>query len=110
MSLLSGIINLAVKTVKLINDKAKFTDIVMHLIATLPSAILNLIAAGKLDNEGKLDEALAELDVRTGSDLGALDVVHDLPPDKEELLFDHLKGIVEILGKNKLGVAGYTEE
>jgi hypothetical protein len=110
MSIFSSIISGIISVVKLVKEKAIFTDIAMNLIVQLPQMILDMIAANKLDTEAKLDEALEELDLRTGMDAGALDVVRNLPADKEEDLFDHLKGIIQILGKHKLKVEGYYIE
>lgn len=106
--MLRGLLNAAIETAKMIKGKASFLDIFMSLMTTLPKAIMDAIGYGKLNSVEKLDEALAELDYRTGLDAGALDLIADLPADKEELLFDHLKGMAEILGKHKLKVPGYV--
>jgi hypothetical protein len=110
MSIFTSIINGVVSVVKMVKDKASFADIAMSLVTQLPQMILDMIQAGKISTVEKLDEALEELDLRTGMDVGALDVVRNLPPDKEEKLFDHLKGIIQILGKHKLKVEGYYTE
>jgi coproporphyrinogen III oxidase-like Fe-S oxidoreductase len=106
MSFLTSIISLVVRTAQAIG-KRKFTDIALDLITSLPKAIIDGIAYGKLDTVEKVDEALAELDLRTGSDEGAMDILRDLPSDKEELLFDHLKEAIRIIAKSKLKVEGY---
>jgi len=110
MSLFTTLIGTVISTVKMVKDKAKFTEIAMELVTKLPGIIMDMISFNKIDNAEKLDEALAEVDLRTGIDDGAIDIVKDLPADKEEALFDHLKGMIEILGKNKLKVEGYYLE
>jgi len=110
MSLLTSALGLIISTVKLVKDKAPFSEIIMSVITTLPKAIMDAITFGKIPNVQKLEEALEELDLRTGIDAGALDVIKDLPPDKEELVFDYIKGIIDILGKNKLKIDGYYQE
>ena len=107
MSLFTSVIGLIIGTVKAVRDKAPFTEILMSIITTLPKAIMDAIAYGKISTIEKLDEALEELDLRTGIETGALDVIRDLPADKEEIVFDALKQMIEVLGKNKLKVEGY---
>jgi len=96
-----------VKVAKSIGKK-KITDIALDIITQLPRVIIDGIAYGQLDTVEKLDEALSELDLRTGSDEGAMDILRDLPPDKEEALFDHLKEMLRIIGRSKLKVEGYN--
>lgn len=107
MSFLNSLIKTVIQTASLVGRKAKFTEIIMQVVTTLPALILDAIAFGKLDNAEKLDEALAVADLRLGEEVGAVDILHDLPPDKEEELSDALLKICEILGKNKLKVEGY---
>jgi len=110
MSLLTSLIDIAVNTVKAVFAKAKFSEILMQLVISLPKAIMDAIQYGKISSVEKLEEALGEFDLRTGSDAGALDIIKDLPADKEEEAMDALRKIVEILGKNKLKVDGYYQE
>jgi len=106
MSLLSTAFSAVIMLIKSIGKK-KISEIALDLITTLPKAIMDAIDYGKLTNVQMLDEALDELDLRTGVDAGAFDIMHDLPADKEEQLFDAMSKCIEIIGKNKLKVAGY---
>ena len=110
MSLLSGVVSLVISTAKAIKGKVKFSEIIVDLMMKLPQAVLDLVRLNKVSSPEKLDEALAELDLRTGTDAGAFDIIRDLPADKEEQLFDHMKGMLDILGKNQLKVPGYFVE
>ena len=106
-SLLSPIINLILITARMIGRKKKFTEIILTVFGKITESVLDLIEFGKLSTKEILDESLTELDLRLGSDPGAIDIVPDLPADKEEELTDHLKEVIRILGYNKLKIAGY---
>ncbi len=106
-SLLSPILNLILITTRMIGRKAKFTEIILTVFGKITESVLDLVKFGKLSTKEMLDESLTELDLRLGSDPGAIDIVPDLPADKEEELTDHLKEVIRILGYNKLKVAGY---
>jgi len=106
-SLLSPIINLVLITARLIGKKAKFTEIILTVFTKITESVMDLLKFGKLSTKEMLDESLTELDLRLGSDPGAIDIDPDLPPDKEEELTDHLKESIRILGYNKLKVPGY---
>lgn len=104
---LTRIIQSVIDVVGLFKSKPSFSDIISKLVATLPAAILDGIAFGHIDSIQKLEEALQALDDFTGTESKALDIIRDLPQDKEEALFDAIKVICDILGKNKLKVEGY---
>ena len=106
-SLLSPIINLVLITARLIWQKKKFTDIILAVFTKITESVMDLLKFGKLSTKEMLDESLTELDLRLGSDPGAIDIDPDLPADKEEELTDHLKEVIRILGYNKLKVEGY---
>jgi hypothetical protein len=109
-SFLNAIIGTVVNLVSLIKGKAKVTDILVELMATLPKAILDAIAFGQITTVEQLDDALLALDARTGTEIGAWDVIRSLPQDKEEKFFDAFRDMIEILGKNKLKVPEYYQE
>ena len=104
---LTRMIQTVINLVGLFKSKPSFSEVITKLIAMLPPAIIDGISYGEIDSVQKLDDALQALDDFTGSEAAALDVIRDLPQDKEEELFDALKTICEILGKNKLKVDGY---
>ena len=106
-SLLSPILNLILITTRMIGRKAKFTEIILTVFGKITESVLDLVKFGKLSTKEMLDESLTELDLRLGSDPGAIDIDPDLPADKEEELTDHLIEVIRILGYNKLKVEGY---
>lgn len=110
MSILSGLLKKAFEVVSMISHKPKFTDVVLSLVGWIPSLISQVGAIGEMDSKEKVDEALQALDDFTGSDPDALDLIRDLPAEKEEALFDHLKEVIRILVYNRLKIAGYYVE
>lgn len=109
MSFLNDVIGTVLKTVQLVGSKANFSTIIMTVASELPKLIVQAIDFGKLNTEQMLDDALQTADLRLGSDFGAIDVLHDLPPDKEEELTDAVLKVCEVLGKNRLKVEGYYQ-
>lgn len=107
MSILTQLLRKAVEIVKLIGGKPKFTDVFMRVVAWIPDLVNQIRGIGDMSTKEKIDEALRSMDDMTGTDEGAVDVIHDLPADKEEELFDHLTEIIRILSYNKLQLAGY---
>jgi hypothetical protein len=103
------IIQFVVSTVQLIKGKPSLTDILTHLMASVPNMIAAVSNFVGSDKKEKFDEALAAIDAYTGIDEGAIDFIRDLPPDKEEEFFDHFNEMVRILGYNKLKIDGYYQ-
>ena len=110
MSLVNSIINAVLAAAKLVGSGQSFSTVILAVIGQLPKLISETITFWSLDDEDKLDEALAEADKRLGSEIGALDIIHDLPDDKEEELTDAMLTIVRILAKSKLGIEGYIRD
>jgi len=107
MGIVSALVGAALSVVKAFTNKPTVTSVFMHIVGLIPNVISQVDQFGDLSTEAKVDDALAAFDKYTGSDEGAIDVVRDLPADKEEELFDHVKGILGIILKNRLKIKGY---
>lgn len=83
----------------------------VELLPTVVSAVLpavdQAIKFQGLDTKEKVDAWIVTLDAATGLDAAALDIVRDLPADKEEQLFDHVLEAARIFAYCKIGVPGY---
>jgi hypothetical protein len=107
MGIVTQLLRKAIEVVKLIGGKPKFTDVFMRVVTWIPELVNQIRSVGEMSTKEKIDEALRSVDDLTGVDDGALDLVRDLPADKEELLFDHLSEVIRILAYNKIKLAGY---
>jgi hypothetical protein len=107
MSILQGLLNVAMTFCKSIIVKPKLTHILMLLVKFIPDVIASVGQIGGMSDKEKVDDALASFDAVTGIDEGAFDLLKDLPPDIEEQFMDHFKEIVRILAYNRLEVDGY---
>lgn len=76
-------------------------------ISQLLPAVENAIKYQGLDTKEKLDGWLVTFDMATGEEPTAIDIIHGLPADKEEILFDHAIEIARIYGYYKIGVPGF---
>jgi len=111
MGILTQMLTKAIELVGLITGKSKFSDVFMRILSWVPDLVNQVRGIGGMSTKEKIDEALQSMDDLTGLDDGALDIIHDLPADKEEALFDHLKEVIRILSYNKLELEGYyTDE
>ncbi len=107
MSILTRLIKIGVSLYDAFKVKPKFTDILMKVIGFIPGLIAQVGKIDELSNEQKIEEALQAFDDYTGSDVGALDIIKDMPADKEEEVFDAVKVIIRNTAFCKLRVAGY---
>lgn len=107
MGILTQLIGKAIEIVKLIGGKPKFTDVFIRVVTWVPYLVDQIRGIGDMSTKEKIDEALKSMDDLTGTDEGAFDLLHDLPADKEEELFDHLTEIIRILSYNKMQLSGY---
>jgi hypothetical protein len=76
-------------------------------LAQILPAVERAIRYGGLDSKAKFDEWLIMADQATGSEPGAVHLFGDLPPDKEEELWDHAIAVARIYGYHLLKVTGY---
>lgn len=107
MGLLTQLLRKAVEVVGLIGGKPKFTDAIMYVVTWIPEIVSQIRGVGEMSTKEKIDEALRTVDDMTGTDKGAIDVVRNLPADKEEELFDYLVEVIRILAYNKIKLDGY---
>ena len=110
MSLLSRIVDGIIDTVQKIGRKAKFTDIIKSIISWIPGVVFDLGALRDADAATRIDAAIAELKRLTGTELGAFDLIKDLPQDKEDQLFNAIGDMIGILAKHQARVPGYFVE
>ena len=108
MSILTEIFKRSISMVSLLTRKPKFTDVLMSMVGWIPTLINQISSVKEMDSRQKLDEALETFDAFTGSEETAVDIIHDLPAEREEELFDHVKQIIRILAYNRLEVDGYV--
>ncbi len=90
-------------------DKPRMTDALPFVLANLLPAVEKAIEYKGLSTQAKFDSWLATLDTGTGSDLDAADFFPNLPPNREEELFDHLIEAARIYGYCLLKVDGYYQ-
>ena len=86
MSFLTGLIDAAGKVIASIKGKAKISEIGLTVLGSLPAVLESLHDWQEADRFERIRQAWAELDLRTG--LTGPDIVHDLPAEAEERLFD----------------------
>jgi hypothetical protein len=87
--------------------KPQLTDIIPLVIGQLLPSLSQAIDYGQLSTEAQIDAWAATLDAKTGVDVGALDVNHSMPPDKQEEMFDGFKQFAVAFAKNKAKIPGY---
>ncbi len=92
----------------LTGKKASMTDILKLALNNLLPSVEAAIQNGANTKE-LFDAWLDELDARTGTDVGAFDIIKDMPADKEEEFFDHLKEMARLYGYCKLELPGFHE-
>ena len=71
MAFLSGIFDVALKIIGFVKDKAKFTDVAMWALTSLPAAIMDAINFGKLDTAEKLDAEAGSSGLSRGRERGS---------------------------------------
>lgn len=107
MAVLTSLIGIGVSLYNAFKVKPKFTDILMKVVGFIPDVIGQVGKIEEMSTKEKVDEALEAFDAYTGSDAGALDIIKDMPADKEEEVFDAVKVIVKNAAYCKLKVPGF---
>lgn len=108
MSIFKDLFNVAKTIVKTVaGGGGSITDLIMSIAMQLPNLISQVKGFIGADAKLKIDEGLEGFDELTGTDEGAIDLVKDLPADKEEEALDHLKELIRILAYSKAKVDGY---
>lgn len=110
MPFVKQLVDFIVKIVSTVKGKPKATDLLLAIISELPKHVIDAIAFGKISTWAQLQDGLAAFDSYTGSEPGSINLVKDLPADKEEEFMDHIKEAVRILAGCKLKVEGYYVE
>lgn len=87
--------------------KVSVLDALPEVIGKLLPAVQNAIKYQGLDSKAKVDAWLLELDTYTGEDVGAIDLIPDMPAKVEEVFFDHLKEVARCYAYMCIGVDGY---
>ena len=108
--MLTPIVNIIVTTISDLLAGMNKAALAWRIATALPAvlrAIADFVSSTPSD---KIDDALTELDLRTGSDPTALDILKTLPPDKEEELFDAIKTVARVMIKHALRMPGYHSE
>lgn len=88
-------------------QKPTLSDLLPTIVANILPAVDQAITYQKLDTTEKLDSWLASLDAATGVESTAVDILKDLPADKEELFWDHIIEAARIYGYCRIGVEGF---
>jgi len=105
--MLSPIINIIVTTIHDLLAGMSKAALAWRIASTLPSMLGAVREFLQSTAEDKIDDALVQLDLHTGLESGAVDILKTLPQDKEEELFDAIKTITCIMVKHGLHVDGF---
>lgn len=92
------------------DTKPTLTELLPLVVANILPAVDQAINYQNLDSQEKLDAWFGTLDAATGVEATAVDVLKDLPADKEELFFDHIISAAKIYAYNRIGVEGFKAE
>jgi len=87
--------------------KVSIIDIGKTVLFAVPEIIEDVTEFVGMAPVEKIDAVCNEIRARTGVEEGAVDVIRDLPADKEDLFFDALAVLIEIIAKNRMKVDGY---
>ena len=90
--------------------KPSLTELLPSVMSHILDAVGGVVEARGMTSKDQIDQWLSLVDAQTGSDLGALDLLKDLAPDKEEELFDGLIQVIRVYAYWKAGVPGYSQK
>jgi hypothetical protein len=85
------LINSVIGFVRVFQQKPSVMDVLTRVMALIPEWVTKAIRFAGYNNKERFDLFLQGFDDYTGSDEGAIDLIEDLPADKEEEFFDHIK-------------------
>jgi len=105
--MIRSLINSVIGFFGLFQKKPTVIEVLGKVMALIPEWISKAVLFAGYDNKERFDTFLQGFDDYTGSDEGAVDLIRDLPADKEEEFFDHIKEAGRILGYNQLKVPGF---
>jgi hypothetical protein len=88
-------------------NKPTVMEVLPTVVGQLLPAVQSAIKYQNMTTKAQLDAWLETLDASMGEEAGAVDIIHDMPSNREEELSDHLLAAARIYGYNLLGVEGY---
>ena len=109
MSLLSQIVKGIVSLFGIVKRKPSWTEIATRIVPAVFDLVDQGIAFGGYNTKEKFDEFLALLDLKTGVDPGAMDVLKDVTAQGEEEFFDGILMAARAYGYARLKVEGYYQ-
>lgn len=112
-SLFSSVFRVVKQVAGMVGNQS-FSDIALNILATIPTVIAEFTKFKRKQKDGLtvedykaiIDDGLLAFDEQTGLD--GIDVIKDLPQDKEEEFLDHIKEASRIMLYNKAGVEGFV--
>ena len=113
MSLITSLFEAAISLWKMFKRKPRWSEAVPTVIAQVLPLVDKAIEYGGADSKEKFDSWLEGFDRATGDpavDPGAVAVFPDIPRDKAEIFWDHIKEAARVYGYCKLGVPGFNAE
>lgn len=110
MSVLNSIFSTAVGLWRFFGGKPKWSDVVGRVTRDVFDLVDQAITFGNMDNRKKFDDFLQALDLKTGADPGAVDMLKDVPADQEEVFWDHIVEAARVYGYCKLKIPGFFVE
>ena len=110
LGILKGAVNFGLQLFGAIrgsDQKPTLTDLLPAIVGNILPAIDQAITFQNLDTKEKLDAWFGTLDAATGMEATAVDIIKNLPADKEEQFWDHIIEAARIFAYNKIGVEGF---
>lgn len=105
--MLTPLVNIIVTTISDLLSGMNIGALVWRIASSLPGILGGVQEFIRATPADKIDAALEEFDLRTGSDKDAIDILETLPNDKEEELFDAIKTVARVMIKHALKMPGY---
>jgi len=89
-------------------EKPTWAEAMPFVLQQLIPAVQQAVEYQGYNTREKFDAWLSTMDASTGTDPGAIDIIPQLPQDKEEEFFDALKEAARVYGYSLIGVEGYN--
>lgn len=89
--------------------KPTWSDIAGKIIPQIFEIVDNAITFQGYNTQEKFDQFLEALDLKTGTDPGAIDFLKDVTPEAEEQFFDGIISAAKAYGYAKLKVPGFFQ-
>lgn len=88
-------------------QKVNVLDVIPDVVGRLLPAVQQAVKYQGLNTKDKIDAWLETMDEYTGEDVGAVDLIPEMPAKVEEVFFDHLKEAARCYAYMLAGVEGY---